>query len=58
MMIKTRYFNLMKVYDATGKYIKDARLGEELSHGCIRLETNNAKWIYENILDTTTVIIH
>ena len=48
----------MGLYDATGKYIKDARLGEELSHGCIRLETNNAKWIYENILDTTTVIIH
>ena len=29
-----------------------------LSHGCIRLDTDNAKWIYENIPDNTTVIIH
>ena len=56
--IKDGYYYHSILYDATGKYIKDARLGEELSHGCIRLETNNAKWIYENILDTTTVIIH
>lgn len=56
--IKDSYYYHSILYDATGKYIKDARLGEELSHGCIRLETNNAKWIYENILDTTTVIIH
>lgn len=56
--IKDGYYYHSILYDATGKYIKDARLGEELSHGCIRLEINNAKWIYENILDTTTVIIH
>lgn len=56
--IKDGYYYHSILYDPTGKYIKDARLGQELSHGCIRLETNNAKWIYENILDTTTVIIH
>ncbi len=56
--IKDGYYYHSILYDSTGKYIKDARLGQELSHGCIRLETNNAKWIYENILDTTTIIIH
>jgi len=56
--IKDGYYYHSILYDSTGKYIKDARLGQELSHGCIRLETNNAKWIYENILDSTTVIIH
>ena len=56
--IKDGYYYHSILYDSTGKYIIDGRLGQELSHGCIRLETNNAKWIYENILDTTTVIIH
>ena len=56
--IKDGYYYHSILYDSTGRYIKDARLGQELSHGCIRLETNNAKWIYENILDSTTVIIN
>ena len=38
--------------------IIDDRLGEALSHGCIRLAPENAKWIYDNILDGTTVVIH
>ena len=29
-----------------------------LSHGCVRLDTDNAEWIYKNIPDTTAVLIH
>ena len=56
--IKDGYYYHSILYDSSGKYIKDDRLGQALSHGCIRLETSNAKWIYENILDNTTIIIH
>lgn len=56
--IKDGYYYHSILYDATGTYIIDPRLGEAISHGCVRLDTANAKWIYENILDTTTVIIH
>ncbi len=34
---------------------KDTRLGMNLSHGCVRLATENAKWIYDNIPAGTTV---
>lgn len=33
-------------------------LGEELSHGCVRLRIENAKWIYDNIPDGTRVIVY
>lgn len=34
------------------------KLGTPASHGCIRLELDNAKWIYENIPEGTPVNIH
>ena len=45
------------IYDKTGTKITDGKLGQALSHGCIRLSTENAKWIYENIPEYTTVIV-
>lgn len=56
--IKDGYYYHSVLYDSTGSYIIDGRLGKAWSHGCIRLDTENAKWIYNNILDTTTVVIH
>lgn len=56
--IKGGYYYHSILYDSTGSYVIDPRLGEALSHGCIRLATDNAKWIYENIPDMTTTIIH
>lgn len=38
--------------------IQDGRLGITASHGCIRLDINNAKWIYENIPSGTKVVIY
>ena len=36
----------------------DGRVGIPLSHGCVRLEINNAKWIYDNIPRGTKVVIY
>ena len=35
----------------------DSRLGLNLSHGCVRLDVNNAKWIYNNIPVGTKVVV-
>ena len=57
----TRIFNAYYyhsiIYNQTGEYVIEGRLGQALSHGCIRLATENATWIYENIPNKTTVII-
>lgn len=36
----------------------DSRLGLNLSHGCVRLSIENAKWIYDNIPRNTTVVVY
>ena len=36
----------------------DTRLGMHLSHGCVRLQISNAKWIYDNIPEGTTVYVY
>lgn len=56
--IRGSYYYHSILYNASGTRIKDDRLGMALSHGCIRLDTENAKWIYNNIPDGTTVFIH
>ena len=38
--------------------VQDDRLGMQLSHGCVRLSLENAKWIYDNIPAGTTVYIY
>ena len=37
--------------------IKDSRLGMMLTDGCVRLATESAKWIYDNIPSGTTIFI-
>lgn len=37
--------------------IKDGRLGQRLSAGCVRLDASNAKWIQDNIPRNTAVVI-
>lgn len=34
---------------------QDGRLGQHLSHGCVRLDISNAKWIYNNVPRGTKV---
>lgn len=38
--------------------IMDGRLGMALSHGCVRLQIDNAKWIYDNIPMNSTVVVY
>lgn len=52
---KDYYFHSI-LYNNEGKIV-DSRLGKSLSHGCIRLSVENAKWIYDNIKDGTGVHI-
>ncbi len=36
---------------------QDLRMGMALSHGCVRLELSEAKWIYDNIPGGTKVVV-
>ncbi|MBU5487976.1 SH3 domain-containing protein [Clostridium sp. MSJ-8] len=56
--IRGPYYYHSILYNAEGTKVINSTLGEALSHGCIRLETYNAEWIYDNIPDETTVFIH
>lgn len=38
--------------------IQDGRLGINASHGCVRLDINDAKWIYDNIPSGTRVVVY
>ena len=45
------------LYNKNGT-LMDGRVGIPLSHGCVRLEIQNAKWIYDNIPRGTTVVVY
>ena len=52
-------FHSVLYYQQSGPYsIMDGRLGVGVSHGCIRLALDNAKWIYDNIPLGTKVVIY
>lgn len=38
--------------------LSDGRLGMQLSHGCVRLNINCAKWLYDYIPIGTTVLTY
>ena len=38
--------------------VLDETLGEPASHGCIRLDTDDAKWLYDNVSDGSKIIIY
>lgn len=52
------YYYHSILYDSKGLNIKDDTLGAAISHGCIRLATSSAKWIYDNIPQGSTIIIN
>ncbi|MCT4509456.1 MAG: L,D-transpeptidase [Tepidibacter sp.] len=51
------YFHSI-LFDSKGENIVDSRLGKSLSHGCIRLSIEDAKWIYDNVINNTAVHIN
>lgn len=52
------YYYHSILYNAKGSYIKDGRLGLAISHGCIRLATENAQWMYVNVPEDSTIVIN
>ena len=56
--IRGSYYYHSILFNSEGTEIIDDRLGMALSHGCIRLDVKNAQWIYDNVLDKTTIIIN
>lgn len=54
---KGNYLFHSVLYNKNGT-LRDGRLGMALSHGCVRLDINNAKWIYDNIPSGTTVVVY
>ena len=45
-------------YDQGTFNIQDGRLGQNVSQGCVRLDIQNAKWIYDNIPYGTKVVTY
>ena len=43
--------------DSSPSRVLDGTVGRGVSHGCVRLALNNAKWIYDNIPIGTKVVI-
>ena len=46
------------LYDKKTGNLADGRLGMGLSHGCVRLKIENAKWIYDHIPAGTKVVVY
>ena len=44
--------------DPQPERILDGRLGVPISHGCVRMKLEDAKWIYDNIPAGTTVVVY
>ena len=50
-------FHSIKYYEGTFSAM-DPTLGAPASLGCVRLDINNAKWIYDNVPRGTTVLVY
>ena len=46
------------LYDAGTFNLQDGTIGANASHGCVRLELANAKWIYDNVPYGTKVVVY
>lgn len=55
---KDYLFHSVLYYPGSQSHIMDGRIGINASHGCVRLELQNAKWIYDNIPSGSRVIIY
>ena len=52
-------FHSVIYYRDSGPYdILDGTMGEQVSHGCVRLDIQNAKYIYDSVPSGTTVVIY
>lgn len=51
-------FHSVLYYPGSQSRVMDGRLGQAVSHGCVRLAIENAKWIYDNIPSGTKVVVY
>ncbi len=51
-------FHSVLYYPGSMTRIKHGKLGANLSHGCVRLDISNAKWIYDYIPRGTKVVVY
>lgn len=61
LLVYTVYGNYLfhsVLYSKYNGSLMDGRVGIPLSHGCVRLQIDNAKWIYDNIPRGTKVVIY
>ena len=56
--ITGEYYYHSILYRLSDGEVYDDKLGVAISHGCIRLATENAAWIYYNVPTGTTIIIN
>ena len=45
-------------YNQGTRRVQDGRLGMWISHGCVRMDINHAKWIYDHIPTGTRVVVY
>lgn len=58
--IRGNYLFHSQIYDRQNKPVNiiDNAMGSAVSHGCIRLYLEDAKWIYDNIPTGTTIVVY
>ena len=52
------FHSVLYYQDSYPADVMDGTLGAGVSHGCVRLEVSNARWIYDNIPGGTKVVVY
>ena len=52
------FHSVLYYQDSYPAEVMDGTLGAGVSHGCVRLEVSNARWIYDNIPRGTKVVVY
>ena len=52
------FHSVLYYQDSYPADVMDGTLGAGVSHGCVRLEVSNARWIYDNIPRGTKVVVY
>ena len=50
--------SILYYQDSSPAHVMDATMGANVSHGCVRLYLDNAKWIYYNVPSGTTTVVY
>lgn len=56
--VGTGYAFHSRLYHPTKGYLTEPDIGYPVSHGCIRMYDEDIQWIFDNIPNETTVVVH